>query len=156
MALAPLDVHHSADAAGVVLKLWIVQTKGVLLFCKVFHRLSHPFNEVPDRMRHPPQHSERWKKQKDAPQGQNPPLQNVFVPVLIIIPTREKSSSDSCTKSESGFAPHSVRNVLKYDTCACKGGFCPYPAARKSADAAVSCGIQFGSALSACSWTVCG
>ena len=42
MALAALDVHHSANAAGIVLKLWIVQTKGVFLLCKVFHRLSHP------------------------------------------------------------------------------------------------------------------
>ena len=25
VALAALDVHHSADAAGIVLKLWIIQ-----------------------------------------------------------------------------------------------------------------------------------
>ena len=29
VALAALDVHHSADAAGIVLELWIVQAKGV-------------------------------------------------------------------------------------------------------------------------------
>ena len=45
VALAALDVHHSADAAGVVLKLWIVQAKGVFLLCKVFHRLSHPLSK---------------------------------------------------------------------------------------------------------------
>ena len=42
MALAALDVYHSANAAGIVLKLWVIQTKGVFLLCKVFHRLSHP------------------------------------------------------------------------------------------------------------------
>ena len=43
MALAALDVYHSANAAGIVLKLWVIQTKGVFLLCKVFHRLSHPY-----------------------------------------------------------------------------------------------------------------
>ena len=47
VALAALDVHHSADAAGIVLKLWIVQAKGVRLLCKVLHSLSHPF-DTPD------------------------------------------------------------------------------------------------------------
>ena len=42
MALASLDIHHSANAACIVLKLWVIQTKGVFLLCKVFHRLSHP------------------------------------------------------------------------------------------------------------------
>ena len=43
VTFASLDVHHSADAAGIVLKLWVVQTKGGFLLCKVFHSLSHPF-----------------------------------------------------------------------------------------------------------------
>ena len=43
VAFAALDIHHSANAAGIVLKLWIIQTKGVFLLCKVFHRLSHPY-----------------------------------------------------------------------------------------------------------------
>ncbi len=28
VAFTSLDIHHSANAAGIVLKLWIVQTKG--------------------------------------------------------------------------------------------------------------------------------
>ena len=43
VAFTSLDVHHSADAAGIVLELWVVQTKGGFLLCKVFHSLSHPF-----------------------------------------------------------------------------------------------------------------
>ena len=37
------DRTVSADAAGIVLELWVVQTKGGFLLCKVFHSLSHPF-----------------------------------------------------------------------------------------------------------------
>ena len=43
VAFTSLDVHHSADAAGIVLELRVVQTKGGFLLCKVFHSLSHPF-----------------------------------------------------------------------------------------------------------------
>ena len=42
VALAALDVHHSADAAGVVLKLWVVKAEGGVSFGEIFHCLSHP------------------------------------------------------------------------------------------------------------------
>lgn len=106
VAFAALDIHHSANAAGIVLKLWIVQTKGVFLLCKVFHRLSHPYLKS-SPVRHPP----HFDKKKSAPQGHTLPLQNAFVPVTIIILNAEKSSSDSCTKYDNCFTPLLVRNA---------------------------------------------
>ena len=61
MALAALDVHHSANAAGIVLKLWVIQTKGVFLLCKVFHRLSHPYLKS-SPVRHPPHFDKKEKR----------------------------------------------------------------------------------------------
>ena len=107
VAFAALDIHHSANAAGIVLKLWIVQTKGVFLLCKVFHRLSHPYLKS-SPVRHPPHFD---KKEKAPRKGQNNPLQNAFVPVTIIILNAEKSSSDSCTKYDNCFTPLLVRNA---------------------------------------------
>ena len=60
VALAALDVHHSADAAGIVLELWVVQTKGGFLLCKVFHRLSHPYLKS-SPVRHPPHFDKKEK-----------------------------------------------------------------------------------------------
>lgn len=61
VAFAALDIHHSANAAGIVLKLWIVQTKGVFLLCKVFHRLSHPYLKS-SPVRHPPHFDKKEKR----------------------------------------------------------------------------------------------
>ena len=66
-------------------------------------------------MRHPP-HSD--KKEKAPRKGQKTPLQNAFVPVLIIIAAREESSSDSCTKYNSRFPPLLVRNAAYPLNCA--------------------------------------
>ena len=106
MALASLDIHHSANAAGIVLKLWIVQTKGVFLLCKVFHRLSHPYLKS-SPVRHPP----HFDKKEKRPARAYLPLRNAFVPVTIIILNAEKSSSVSCTKYNSGFPLLLVRNA---------------------------------------------
>ena len=43
MALAALDVHHSADAAGIVLELRVIQAKRRGVFRKLIHCLSHPY-----------------------------------------------------------------------------------------------------------------
>ena len=43
VTLAALDVHHRADAAGVVLELGVIQAKGRGVFRKFFHCLSHPY-----------------------------------------------------------------------------------------------------------------
>ena len=42
MAFAALDVHHGADAAGIVLKLGIIEAEGRCAFGKLIHFLSHP------------------------------------------------------------------------------------------------------------------
>ena len=46
VALAALDVHHSADAAGVVLKLGVIQAEGRGVFRIMFHCLSHPCRKI--------------------------------------------------------------------------------------------------------------
>ena len=43
MALAALDVHHRADAAGIVLELRVIQAKRRGVFRKLIHCLSHPY-----------------------------------------------------------------------------------------------------------------
>ena len=44
VAFAALDIHHSANATGIVLKLGIVQAEGRGLLGKIIHCLSHPFS----------------------------------------------------------------------------------------------------------------
>ena len=46
------------------------------------------------------------------------PLRNAFVPISDIIQIPEKSSSDSCTKYNSRFAPLLVRNAANPRSCA--------------------------------------
>ena len=43
VAPAALDVHHSADAAGIVLELRVIQAKRRGVFRKLIHCLSHPY-----------------------------------------------------------------------------------------------------------------
>ena len=93
VAFAALDIHHSANAAGIVLKLWIVQSKGVFLLCKVFHRLSHPYLKS-SPVRHPPHFD---KKEKRPARADNAPAERLCSDSFII-PCTEKCSSDSCTK----------------------------------------------------------
>ena len=80
-----------------------------VFFCSVKFSIDFPIllTHFLARMRHPP----HLQKRKSAPQGQTLPLRNAFVPVTIIILNAEKSSSVSCTKSDSRFAQLLVRNV---------------------------------------------
>ena len=85
VTFASLDVHHSADAAGIVLKLWVVQTKGGFLLCKVFHSLSHPFYLFAYRgLRHPPQLFIPCKKKKAPRKGRNYPCGTPLFRYLIL------------------------------------------------------------------------
>ena len=50
VALAALDVHHCADAAGIVLELGVIQAEWSFLLREIFHRLSHPFFDFPENI----------------------------------------------------------------------------------------------------------
>ena len=68
MALAALDVHHSADAAGIVLELRVIQAKRRGVFRKLIHCLSHPYlSKYP--LGRGTIRSLLHRKQKSAPEG---------------------------------------------------------------------------------------
>jgi len=160
VALAALDVHHSADAAGIVLKLWIVQAKGVRLLCKVLHSLSHPF-DTPDCALPGAAPSAPRKTKKSAPQGQTMPLRNAFVPIALLYPALKNvqvTAAPNITAAlhrflcETPRTPAAVRGIQPKP---------PHPAAFcKAQDAAVlmrQCGDSCGSGvLSAWGKPVCG
>ena len=68
VALAALDVHHSADAAGIVLELRVIQAKRRGVFRKLIHCLSHPYlSKYP--LGRGTIRSLLHRKQKSAPEG---------------------------------------------------------------------------------------
>ena len=160
VALAALDVHHSADAAGIVLKLWIVQAKGVRLLCKVLHSLSHPF-DTPDCALPGAAPSAPRKTKKSAPQGQTMPLRNAFVPIALLYPALKNvqvTAAPNITAALHRFLCETPRTPAAVRGTQPKP---PHPAAFcKAQDAAVlmrQCGDSCGSGvLSAWGKPVCG
>ena len=69
VALAALDVHHSADAAGVVLKLGVIQAEGRGVFRIMFHCLSHPCRKIKILTTAAHSAASDTEKQKRRPKG---------------------------------------------------------------------------------------
>ena len=68
VAFTSLDVHHSADAAGIVLELRVIQAKRRGVFRKLIHCLSHPYlSKYP--LGRGTIRSLLHRKQKSAPEG---------------------------------------------------------------------------------------
>ena len=78
VALAALDVHHSADAAGVVLKLGVIQAEGRGVFRIMFHCLSHPCRKIKILTTAAHSAASDTEKQKRRPKGADtPPLERL-------------------------------------------------------------------------------
>ena len=84
MALAALDVHHSADAAGIVLELRVIQAKRRGVFRKLIHCLSHPCRKIKILTTAAHSAASDTEKQKSAPEGQTSPFWNAFVPLALL------------------------------------------------------------------------
>ena len=143
-----------------VLKLWIVQAKGVRLLCKVLHSLSHPF-DTPDCALPGAAPSAPRKTKKSAPQGQTMPLRNAFVPIALLYPALKNvqvTAAPNLLPGLPGFLCETPRTPAAVRGTQPKP---PHPAAFcKAQDAAVlmrQCGDSWGSGvLSAWGKPVCG
>ena len=97
MALAALDVHHSADAAGIVLELRVIQAKRRGVFRKLIHCLSHPYlSKYP--LGRGTIRSLLHRKQKKRPRRVDFTLLERLCSVSFIIMIREDCSSGRCNK----------------------------------------------------------
>ena len=99
VAFAALDVHHGADAAGIVLKPGVIQAGGGCAFVPTIH--SYPILSLSG-----------VQKNKKRPWQAQRPARNAFVPLLPIIPCMQFFSSDRRNKSNirpgpgfCGFSP---------------------------------------------------
>ena len=86
VAFAALDVHHGADAAGIVLKPGVIQAGGGCAFVPTIH--SYPILSLSG-----------VQKNKKRPWQAQRPARNAFVPLLPIIPCMQFFSSDRRNKS---------------------------------------------------------
>ena len=97
VALAALDVHHRADAAGIVLELRVIQAKRRGVFRKLIHCLSHPYlSNILRAAAHSA--ADLAQKTKKRPRRANFTLLERLCSVSFIIMIREDCSSGRCNK----------------------------------------------------------
>ena len=116
VALAALDVHHRADAAGIVLELGVIQAEWSFLLREIFHRLSHPFFDFPEA--YPGSAAAQSaaslcadkKKRRPRWVGKDTSGTPLFRITTLLYKGVEIDSSDSCTKAGYTAAALLVKN----------------------------------------------
>lgn len=116
VALAALDVHHRADAAGIVLELGVIQAEWSFLLREIFHRLSHPFFDFPEAypgsaaaQSAAPLCADK-KKRRPRWVGKDTSGTPLFRITTLLYKGVEIDSSDSCTKAGYTAAALLVKN----------------------------------------------